>query len=1328
MPTFDNGESGFSVRTKINAAIEKVDGTAPITAIDVNGGSIDGAIIGANAPVAVTATNLVANTDLTIASSTTVTAILDEDDLVSDSATALATQQSIKAYVDSQVGSTDELSEILANGNTSGANNIIINASQKITVDTIDETTADGGVTIDSVLLKDNAVVAATGTFTNLTANNDLTIAGTVTVTSILDEDNMASDDPAGLATQQSIKAYVDAQVGANNELSEVLANGNTTGGSDIIVSSGDVITTNTINETTSASGVTIDGILLKDGDITLSGSVDGRDIAADGTKLDGIEASADVTDTANVTASGALMTTGGAMTGAISTNSTFDGRDVATDGTKLDTIEASADVTDTANVTAAGALMDSEITNLDQVKAFDSADYATAAQGATADAALPKTGGAMTGAITTNSTFDGRNVSADGTKLDFITVTQAVNLDQMEIDIAALANGMVYKGDWDASSGSFPGSGSAQIGWFYYVSGAGTVDSVSFDIGDNIVAIADNASATTFSGNWSKHDQTDAVQSVVGLTGSIAKSSLLTALNVEDGADVTDTANVTAAGALMTTGGTMSGDINYGSSSAIFGTSPNTLSIYNDASNSYIDETGTGNLRVRGNNIQLEQSTGGELYMQAAADGTVRLYYDGQQRLFTSTSGIQVESDSAAAQIIIKSTEGGAGDGPRLDLYRASATPAADDDIGQIYFSGANSAGGKSQYAKIDTFIENATDGAEQARLDINLLSAGSGINMFRLRTDTGGADGEVVINDSSNDVDFRVESDNSGSALMVDGGTGIVSMSQGLNVTGKLEVSANNNGGAKANYIRITDTDTSASANNQQGGIEFFTNDVTPGIAASIEVLYAGTGGGGEITFNTNASSSGTLTEAVRINETGDVGIGTSSPNTYSGYTVLTLDNATNGGIIDFERGGNLIGEIFSFDSSTFALSAVGSRAINFSTNSLERMRIDSSGNVGIGTINPTVLLDLESASPIIRLTDSDASGTPECQISGAGGDLIFDADRDDEKASSVMSFKVDGSERMRIDANGVATFNKKIIVLAADGVADADYVALFQNQEATSGQNFGVSIAAGTSTADFALNVVNGAANTALLRVDGVGNTSISGDAAIGGTPLAGRELSVISAASTQISIQSGASNASVLNMGDTDDDNIGRIEYSNSDDEMVFRTNGGDRMRIDSGGRALIGYTSSNGNSYKLQVNSQIFATSSTIATSDGRYKENVTPITGALDLVSALNPVHFDWMPHSVHDFDTENTQIGFIAQEVEQVLTDKPYLRSIVKSNTCVITPQETDEDGNVVTEAITEDFLGIAEGNLVSLLTAALQEALSKIDSLEARISTLEA
>jgi hypothetical protein len=58
-------------------------------------------------------------------------------------------------------------------------------------------------------------------------------------------------------------------------------------------------------------------------------------------------------------------------------------------DENKLSGIETGADVTDTANVTAAGALMDSEVVNLEQVKAFDSRDYATAAQGSLADTAL---------------------------------------------------------------------------------------------------------------------------------------------------------------------------------------------------------------------------------------------------------------------------------------------------------------------------------------------------------------------------------------------------------------------------------------------------------------------------------------------------------------------------------------------------------------------------------------------------------------------------------------------------------------------------------------------------------------------------------------------------------------------------------------------------------------------------------------------------------------------------------------------------------------------------------------------------------------------------
>ena len=214
----------------------------------------------------------------------------------------------------------------------------------------------------------------------------------------------------------------------------------------------------------------------------------------AEQTKLSGIEASADVTDSTNVASAGAVMesdTTTASMSFVIDqddmstdsatkvptqqsvkayvdsqvqskdtlgelggnlddiTDGTTYKKMSATEQTKLSGIEASADVTDTTNVTSAGALMDSEVTNLAAVKAFATTDYATAAQGTTADAALPKAGGAMTGAITTNSTFDGRDVATDGTKLDGIETGATADQTQSDINALGITATGVDLGNW---------------------------------------------------------------------------------------------------------------------------------------------------------------------------------------------------------------------------------------------------------------------------------------------------------------------------------------------------------------------------------------------------------------------------------------------------------------------------------------------------------------------------------------------------------------------------------------------------------------------------------------------------------------------------------------------------------------------------------------------------------------------------------------------------------------------------------------------------------------------------------------------------------------
>jgi hypothetical protein len=128
---FDN--IATAVATKSNIASPTFTGTTTIPTVDINGGAIDGTTVGAASASTGAFTTLTASTSLNIASSTTVDGVLDEDNMASDSASKLATQQSIKAYVDSQIGANNELSEVLSNGNTTGGTDIAVGTGDDIT-------------------------------------------------------------------------------------------------------------------------------------------------------------------------------------------------------------------------------------------------------------------------------------------------------------------------------------------------------------------------------------------------------------------------------------------------------------------------------------------------------------------------------------------------------------------------------------------------------------------------------------------------------------------------------------------------------------------------------------------------------------------------------------------------------------------------------------------------------------------------------------------------------------------------------------------------------------------------------------------------------------------------------------------------------------------------------------------------------------------------------------------------------------------------------------------------------------------------------------------
>ena len=246
-------------------------------------------------------------------------AIKDEDNMASDSATHLATQQSIKAYVDAQVTAQD----LDFQGDSGGALSIDLDSETLDIAGGTGVTTSGSGNTL-TVAIGQAVATNSNVEFANIVASGNLTVNGTTTTintTNTTVTDSLVEYATGTSGTPANDSGIVIERGSADNAFIgfDESADKFTVGtGSFTGASTGNLtITTGTLVANIEAATVSATG------NITVGGTVDGRDIDTDGTKLDTVETNADVTDATNVEAAGAVMESGNTASAKIPSGTT---------------------------------------------------------------------------------------------------------------------------------------------------------------------------------------------------------------------------------------------------------------------------------------------------------------------------------------------------------------------------------------------------------------------------------------------------------------------------------------------------------------------------------------------------------------------------------------------------------------------------------------------------------------------------------------------------------------------------------------------------------------------------------------------------------------------------------------------------------------------------------------------------------------------------------------------------------------------------------------------------------------------------------------------
>ena len=375
------------------------------------------------------------------------------------------------------------------------------------------------------------------------------------------------------------------------------------------------------------------------------------------------------------------------------------------------------------------------------------------------------------------------------------------------------------------------------------------------------------------------------------------------------------------------TTGGTdiavgTGDDITFADSSkAIFGASSD-LQIYHDGSNSYIDDAGTGDLYIRANNLRLANADGSEQTINTNNGGNVELAYAGTVRLATTSTGIDVTGTAEADTLETSTASGGL-----INIVRDDPTIGTNNSLGAIYWNSTEDSGTTvNQGAAILALADqNHSTIASGSRLSLQTTAVSATTPTERLRISAGG------------DISFY---EDTGTTAKLFWDASAESLGIGTS--------------SPASPLTINGTDP----------LITFENGESP----HWQVGFENTQSDRFVFYDNNASA-----YRMVIDSNGHVGLSHTDFTNYSGKLVVADGSVGGSSFIDIHNNNNNQFVKIGINNNTALIAYDNADEIAFgqmadaSGTSLatEHMRIDSSGNVGIGTSSPDTRLDLGSVA---------------------------------------------------------------------------------------------------------------------------------------------------------------------------------------------------------------------------------------------------------------------------------------------------------------------------------------------------------------------------